>query len=483
MSNGDPIRAGEQTIAFQTTCMFAEAQNFNFPTGSPMYFVGAPINVGNITTTDLDCLVARGNQCGGGVIGWGGIDQGTGVIGAGGVNFVASESGSAFIQQGGVGVEGDGGPGSPGYTLGAQVTPGQTYQPIEGGAGVLGYGGAGANATAIPDNATDGVAANPGLGVFGRGGDANGAPLPGSGAVGVAPDPSFLGSPYYIFRGNGVAGVGPTGVYGFSTEGVGVLGGTYAPDRAAVVGINFLNNPKAIKGAAGVLGLGPVGGQGVTGQVFVSNTSFDSTTMAVRGTVTGNPKMGANGPYAGWFDGPVHITGDLTVAGAKSVAIPFADGSLRRLYCMESPECWFEDFGDAKLVKGKAQVKLPRDFAAAIKTDAYHVFLSPYGGSNGIYVSKRTREGFVVEEQGGGKSSLTFSFRIVGKRKDVKAERFAKMGAPKGTKASTKAGAKAPPLPSLPQSIERKKKEAEPNKKAFGTRLSVALANGPRPRS
>ncbi len=74
MSNGDPIRAGEQTVAFQTTCMFAEAQNFNFPSGSPMYFVGAPINMGNITTTDLDCPVARGNHAGGGVIGWGGID-------------------------------------------------------------------------------------------------------------------------------------------------------------------------------------------------------------------------------------------------------------------------------------------------------------------------------------------------------------------------------------------------------------------------
>ncbi len=172
---------------------------------------------------------------------------------------------------------------------------------------------------------------------------------------------------------------------------------------------------------------------------------------------------------------PVHVTGDLTAVGNKSVAIPFADGSLRRLYCMESPECWFEDFGDAKLVKGKAVVKLPADFAAAIKTDAYHVFVSPYGVSNGIYVAKRTREDFVVQEQRNGKSSVVFSFRIVGKRKDLKAERFAEMSSPALTK--------APPVPSLPKSIERKKKEAAPNKKAFGTRLSVALANGPRTRS
>ncbi len=486
MSNGDPIKAGEQTVAFQTTCMFAEAQNFNF-SGSPMYFVGAPINMGNITTTDLDCLIARGNHGGSGVIGWGGIDQGTGVIGAGGVNFMFTDNGHTFFQQGGDGVEGDGGPGSVGYTLGAGVTPGETYQPIEGGSGVLGYGGAGEGAGNIPNNASNGVAANPGMGVFGRGGDANGAPLPGSGAVGIAPDPNTLDSPFYVFQGNGVAGVGPTGVYGYSTEGVGVLGATYGPDRAGVIGTNLLSNAKEVKGGSGVLGLGPVGGQGVTGQVFVSNTAFDSTTIALRGSVTGNPKKGAKGPYAGWFDGPVHITGllnaasnvmvngDFTVMGIKSAAVPFADGSFRRLYCMESPECWFEDFGDAKLVKGKAQVKLPRDFAAAIKTDAYHVFLAPYGRSNGIYVSKRTREGFVVEEQSNGKSSLTFSFRIVGKRKNVKAERFAKLDAP--------ALPKAPPLPSTPKSIERKKKEKSPKKKAFRTRLPVALANGPPARS
>jgi hypothetical protein len=466
--------------------MFAEAQNYNFPSGSPMYFVGAPINTGNISTTDLDGLIARGNQGGSGVVGWGGTGQGTGVIGAGGVNFVFSNNGHTFIQEGGDGVEGAGGPGRSGFTLGSGLTPGGTTQPIEGGSGVLGYGGAGVGAGNIPENATNGVAANAGMGVFGRGGEAGGAPLPGSGAVGIAPDPNTLDSPYYVFQGNGVAGVGPTGVYGYSTEGVGVLGATYGPDRAGVVGINLLSDAKEVKGGSGVLGLGPVGGQGVTGQVFVSNTIFDSTTVAVYGAVTGNPKKAGNGPYAGWFDGPVRINGlltvganvvingDLTVMGKnyKSVAVPFADGSLRRLYCMESPECWFEDFGDAKLVKGKAQVKLPRDFAAAIKTDAYHVFLAPYGGSNGIYVSKRTREGFVVEEQGNGKSSLTFSFRIVGKRKDLKAERFAKVDAP--------ALLKAPPLPSLPKSIERKKKkETAPKKKTFRTRLPVALVNGP----
>jgi hypothetical protein len=114
---------------------------------------------------------------------------------------------------------------------------------------------------------------------------------------------------------------------------------------------------------------------------------------------------------------------------------------------MESPECWFEDFGEANLVKGKAQIKLPRDFAAVIQPDSYHVFLTPYGHSNGLCVSKRTRQGFVVEEQGGGKSSLSFAFRIVGKRKGLKAERFAKV-----------AMHKAPKPPKLPARVKVKEK-------------------------
>ena len=147
--------------------------------------------------------------------------------------------------------------------------------------------------------------------------------------------------------------------------------------------------------------------------------------------------------------GEAFVNGNLLVLGSKSAAVPFADGSHRRLYCMESPECWFEDFGEAKLVKGKAQIKLPRDFAGAIQPDSYHVFLTPYGHSNGLCVSKRTRQGFVVEEQGGGKSSLSFAFRIVGKRKGLKAERFAKVAMPKAPKVPIQPSIGQPPSVAL----------------------------------
>src|SRR5262249_37783980 len=105
-------------------------------------------------------------------------------------------------------------------------------------------------------------------------------------------------------------------------------------------------------------------------------------------------------------------------------------GFHRLLYCMESPECWYEDFGEAKLSKGKAKVMLAADFASAVDTNQYHVFLTAYGDSNGLFVSKRTAKGFEVREQNGGSSTIRFSYRIVSHRKDVTAKRMAKVKLP-----------------------------------------------------
>ena len=70
------------------------------------------------------------------------------------------------------------------------------------------------------------------------------------------------------------------------------------------------------------------------------------------------------------------------------------DGSLRRLYSIESPESWFEDFGAQKLVKGRAEVRVDPKFAAVVRGD-YHIFLTPYGDSNGLYVARRSRQGLL----------------------------------------------------------------------------------------
>jgi hypothetical protein len=168
---------------------------------------------------------------------------------------------------------------------------------------------------------------------------------------------------------------------------------------------------------------------------------YSSRGVGVYGA-TGNQRS-----WAGLFWGPVAVLGDFTVFGTnKSAAVPHPDGSHRRLYTVESPESWFEDFGSARLTRGKATIKLDRDFAVLVRTERYHVFLTPEGDSNGLFVSRKSRNGFEVREQRGGKSSLRFSYRIVARRKDVPAPRLPKVEPPVLRKPSP-----LPRRPSLPK--------------------------------
>src|SRR5262249_27600950 len=97
------------------------------------------------------------------------------------------------------------------------------------------------------------------------------------------------------------------------------------------------------------------------------------------------------------------------------------------LHCMESPEHWSEDFGTARLKRGRAVVKLDADFGKVIKRGDYKVFLTPEGNCRGLSVRGKSTS-FEVRELMGGKSSVAFSYRIVGRRKDISGhKRFAKI--------------------------------------------------------
>jgi hypothetical protein len=109
------------------------------------------------------------------------------------------------------------------------------------------------------------------------------------------------------------------------------------------------------------------------------------------------------------------------------MAMRHPDGSYRRLYSLESPETWFEDFGRGELLDGRAQVELDPDYAVLVQLEDYHVFLTPEGDSAGLYVAGKSPTGFEVREQQGGTSSLTFSYRVVARPKDVPGDRLARI--------------------------------------------------------
>jgi hypothetical protein len=131
--------------------------------------------------------------------------------------------------------------------------------------------------------------------------------------------------------------------------------------------------------------------------------------------VTGNPTVTGN----------LRVNGNLTVVnGTKSAAVRVADGSLRLLYAIESPESWFEDFGFGRLKGGYARVELDETFATVIAGAPYHVFLTQYDGDYGLYVTEREASGFAVRSARPADAECEFSYRVTAKRKDVADVRF-----------------------------------------------------------
>jgi len=120
------------------------------------------------------------------------------------------------------------------------------------------------------------------------------------------------------------------------------------------------------------------------------------------------------------FDGSkfcrIDEAGSLYCTGTKS-SLASVNGQPRALYAVESPGVWFEDFGSAQLQNGAATVQLEPLFAKTVNTGVeYHVFLTPLGECNGLYVASKTASGFEVRELGGGTSSVAFDYRIVAQR-------------------------------------------------------------------
>ena len=209
------------------------------------------------------------------------------------------------------------------------------------------------------------------------------------------------------------------GVYGESTKATGVLGYTGGADAVAVNG--YAQSGTGVRGDSwsgpGVYGTS-ASKEGVSG--------FSSLGTAVYGQVPSS----VSSAYAGRFDGQVLVNGAFTVVGAKSAAVRLPDGSHRLMYCQESPEPWFEDFGEAKLARGRAKVRIDRDFVKTLDvTKPYHVFVTAHSVKIGaLAVTERRPDHFVVEAENSAAGS--FSYRIVGRRKDASGVRLAKVKIP-----------------------------------------------------
>jgi hypothetical protein len=241
----------------------------------------------------------------------------------------------------------------------------------------------------------------------------------------------FSGSSY------GVEGGGPiSGVNGGSTFGNGVSGFASASSATSGVFGNVYTGSASGGGfgTAGVWGdTGLPGGFGVVGTTDDGNSFFGKNNTVNHETLYAENDSGFNGgtPYAARFAGPGSSTycsiyrdsndngtGDLDCTGSINGAVVVGGNRMVNMYAVEAADNWFEDAGSGQLVHGSITIVLDQVFAQTVNGDVdYHVFLTPNGDCEGLYVTDKGAQGFEVHELHGGHSNVAFDYRIMARRK------------------------------------------------------------------
>ncbi len=179
------------------------------------------------------------------------------------------------------------------------------------------------------------------------------------------------------------ASLAPSGVWGDTNNGNGVVGTTSADNMVGVYG-----RASGTGGSVGVLG-----------------NNSNST-----GTEVYADSMGI-GVYASVPAGHV----GLGTNGTKPAVVRTEDGS-RLLYSEEATQVWFADYGFGKLKGGVATIPIDPVFAQTVNLqEPYHVFVQVYGDAD-VYVSNRTPTQFEVHLRGVGDPNVEFAYRIVALR-------------------------------------------------------------------
>jgi hypothetical protein len=234
--------------------------------------------------------------------------------------------------------------------------------------------------------------------------------------------------------GGGVALGGSTTLTNTGVLGVGVSAGittsggqnpTLGIDTSVVPELAISNEFTAPQFISGFLD--SFTGDGIATYAFNSSTVSDHPALYVENddvTDAGDLAMDIQGPNFGG-ECSVDVSGNLFCTGTLGAAVNGKGNKKVGLYTMQSSEDWIEDFGSGTLVGGIATIPLESRFAKTISSRAnYHVFLTPAGDCDGLYIANRTATSFEVRELKSGTSSVQFDYRIVAHRKGYESARL-----------------------------------------------------------
>ncbi|PLW91681.1 MAG: hypothetical protein C0592_14635 [Marinilabiliales bacterium] len=154
---------------------------------------------------------------------------------------------------------------------------------------------------------------------------------------------------------------------------------------------------------------------GVLAHSYGTQNSYGIYATAQSGTssrygVCGYADATATNSYA------VYAMGNFSASGTKAATVKTENGP-KELYCQESPEIWFEDFGSASVSNGQAIVDLQNDFVSTVTiNDQYpiKVFITPNSDLGNWWVEKKGTT-FILHAPNAANGS-EFDYRVVAKR-------------------------------------------------------------------
>ena len=213
------------------------------------------------------------------------------------------------------------------------------------------------------------------------------------------------------------------GVYGRSSNGQGVYG-----TSSTTNGVEGHSTGNGGSGVAGIqTGTSSDSGNGLYGE-SADTTNLYEAIEAKADSANTYIFEGFNAKTDGLctidYNAALSCTGGAIL---KNVRTRHRDTTGRRVlaYAAESASATINDVGSARLIAGSASVPLHPDFARVIDRDAaYYVFLTPLGDTRGLYVSAKSPAGFQVRETQGGRSSISFDYRIVAHPADASGDRL-----------------------------------------------------------
>jgi hypothetical protein len=107
--------------------------------------------------------------------------------------------------------------------------------------------------------------------------------------------------------------------------------------------------------------------------------------------------------------------------GVVSTVVTVNESDNVTLHAPETPEAYFQDYGEGQLNSGFAHINLDTLFAKIVCINEKHpmrIYIQLEGDCNGVFVENKTKDGFDVKELNGGKSNSKFQWTIICNRAD-----------------------------------------------------------------